>query len=1026
MAAKFAELWVEIGAKLDNFNRGMADVDKATQRMAKRLDRVGKQMTMRVTLPLLALGGAAVKMSADFDKGMTESLAIMDNVSPAMRAEMEKTAKQMSEESTFAAKELAGSYFFLASAGMDAAQSIKALPIVTKFAQAGTFDLATATDLLTDAQTALGLSSKNAEKNQKNLLRVSDVLVRANTLANASVRQFSESLTNRAAPALRMVGKDIEEGVAVLAAFADQGRKGGEAGEAFSIVLRDLQRAALGNEEAFKKAGVTVYDASGEMVNIADIIGDLEKLFEGMSDKQKKASMTILGFQERSQANILTLIGMSDKIRIYEKELRKAGGTTERVSKKQLEAFSNQMTVLKNKLMNVGIQIGDILIPIIKELVDDHIAPAVKWFSELSETSKTLAVKIAFLAAVMGPLVLMMGKLAKSFVAIRAAAPAVAAGFGPIAAGALLAYYASKLAYEVRDRYEGKLSKEEAARDAEIKQWQDLAKAVGGFTTFLENAEKAEVLTVEKRRAIWYKYQKEGPIAAFKAIVEGKEGPALQKFFIKTSGYTDETTEAMDKLEKEIKALLGAFDLFAGSEKKLLQLKEQMTDEYMQLTLDDYEYRKWAALQGYTDRLEILKKEKASDADFAMAKKVYETELKQIEKDQTAALREESEKRKAIKREYRDIAKQYTMSEFEYRMQEADDWFKEETGILEGLYGKSKMFYEAMKELWRAYAARHKATTEELYDTYEERLAGHKDVVKQYTMDTFAYQIESLDEWYEETKQSYKKAYGETELFYNLMLALQEEYNARRKVLEDEAKLAGLDAILAVANATANLFSQIGALSQTHFDNQMIALDKLTNANRESLEKRYEDEREAIENSVMSEGEKDEALKVLEEEKNEAFAKFDEDYEKKKKAIQKKAFESHKKISLVVAAINIAEAVTRALTGAIPPFNFILAGLVTAAGAIQLAAISAAKFPSAERGAWVPRPMPVMAGHGPKGEIIASPQKLKEMFAEMAPTTSPIQLEVNIYAKTLDRETVRQAGELIYRELEYQKNRGTP
>lgn len=496
MPGNLAELWVAIGAKLDNFNKGMSDVDRATQRMGRRLEAVGKKMTMRVTLPLLALGGAAVKMSADFDKGMTESLAIMDNVSPAMRAEMEKTAKQMSEESTFASKELAGSYFYLASAGMDAAQSIKALSVVTKFAQAGTFNLAIATDLLTDAQSALGLSSKNAEKNQKNLLHVSDVLVKANTLANASVQQFSEALTNRAGPALRTVGKDVEEGVAVLAAFADQGRKGGEAGEALSIVMRDLQRAALGNEEAFKEMGITVYDASGEMVNMADIIGDLEKRFEGMSDKQKKATMTTLGFQERSQANILTLIGTSDKIRTYEKELRKAGGTTETVSKKQLQAFSNQMTVLKNKLMNVGIQIGDILIPIVKDLVDDHIAPAVKWFSNLSESSKIITIKFAGIAAATGPL---LYGFAKVLVILPKLRMAFALMTGPI--GIMIAA-ATTLGIVLGKVIDGYKAKQDAEMDAMV----EAAKGHKEFWAFRKKLIEEEIVTVDEWKEIYEKH----------------------------------------------------------------------------------------------------------------------------------------------------------------------------------------------------------------------------------------------------------------------------------------------------------------------------------------------------------------------------------------------------------------------------------------------------------------------------------------------------------------------------------------
>ena len=141
---------------------------------------------------------------------------------------MKKPAKSVSKTTTYSAKQAAEAYYFLASAGMSAATSMAALPKVAKFAQAGNFDLALATDLVTDAQSALGLSSKDTAKSIEGLTRVSDVLVKANTLANASVQQFSESLTNKAGAALRLVGKDVEEGVAVLAAFADQGLKGSE------------------------------------------------------------------------------------------------------------------------------------------------------------------------------------------------------------------------------------------------------------------------------------------------------------------------------------------------------------------------------------------------------------------------------------------------------------------------------------------------------------------------------------------------------------------------------------------------------------------------------------------------------------------------------------------------------------------------------------------------------------------------------------------------------------------------------
>jgi len=276
-------------------------------RLGRTFSDVGKTMTAGLTLPLVGLGAAATKSFASFDQAMTESLAIMGDVSQSMRSDMTAAAKTMAEQSTFSAKEAAQAYFFLASAGFDAKDSMAALPVVTKFAQAGMFDMAQATDLLTDAQSALGLKSTDTAENIDNLARVGDVLVKANTLANASVQQFSEALTNKAGAALRTVGKDITEGVAVLAAFADQGIKGAEAGTQFAIVMRDLQTKAIKNADAFREAGVAVFDSSGKMNDMGDIVGQLEGLLAGMSDEQKKATLLMLGFSDKSVSAIQAL-----------------------------------------------------------------------------------------------------------------------------------------------------------------------------------------------------------------------------------------------------------------------------------------------------------------------------------------------------------------------------------------------------------------------------------------------------------------------------------------------------------------------------------------------------------------------------------------------------------------------------------------------------------------------------------------------------------------------------------------------
>ena len=334
-------------------------IDSAATNVAKHLAKAGAAAAV--------LGGFAVRQFAQFDDAMTQSTAIMGNVSDTMRQDMENAARQMAKTTTFTATEAAKSFYFLASAGLDAESSIKALPRVANFAQAGMFDMARATDLLTDAQSALGLTIRDdAVANMQNMTRVSDVLVKANTLANASVEQFSIALTNKAGAAMKAVNMDITEGVAVLAAFADQGIKAEEAGTQFSIVLRELQSKTLKNSEAFKQFGVEVYDSSGNLNNMGTIIGQLETALSGMSDEQKRATLTQMGFSDKSLGSLLALLGTSDAIKTYEEALRSAGGTTDNVAQKQLESLSSQLKLARNALNDVAITIGARLEPIVR------------------------------------------------------------------------------------------------------------------------------------------------------------------------------------------------------------------------------------------------------------------------------------------------------------------------------------------------------------------------------------------------------------------------------------------------------------------------------------------------------------------------------------------------------------------------------------------------------------------------------------------------------------------------------------
>lgn len=369
MAAEKQELAILVHARdlasktIGKVNRSLSSLGKhARQGVASAARNLAKLGTIAAGVGI-GVAAVGIKLAAGFEDQMNRSLAIVSGVTPKIRKEMESTARDVARTTTFSAEEAAEAYFFLASAGLDAEQQIAAMPAVAKFAQAGMFDLATATDLVTDAQSALGLKSKDAGKNLKNLTQLSDQLVKANTLSNATVEQFSTSLTTKAGAAMRKFGIDTAEGLGVLAVFADAGVKGEKAGTTFASMLTGLTNAATKNEKAFKKYNLQIFDANGELRPMTDITRDLTRVMGDMTDEQRAQAYQQLGINRLTANGVDLLLGQGKAQETYEKKLRKAGGTTEKVANKQLQSFSAQLSILKSHLEDIGIAIGGAFLP---------------------------------------------------------------------------------------------------------------------------------------------------------------------------------------------------------------------------------------------------------------------------------------------------------------------------------------------------------------------------------------------------------------------------------------------------------------------------------------------------------------------------------------------------------------------------------------------------------------------------------------------------------------------------------------
>jgi TP901 family phage tail tape measure protein len=273
----------------------------------------------------------------ELERNLAKSTALVLDLTDAQKQLLKTQAllKGLDPDTAAGAADIARGYEFLL-----------AIERVSKFATAGSFDLAKATDLATDTLSAMGLAAQDTETYLKNLDRVTDAYALAASTANATIEQFAEAILNQSAGQLKLFNKSIEEGLAILAAYANAGVKGTEAGTKLAVVLRDLARAATLNQGAFKAAGIAVFDGSNNFRNFADVLGDVETALDGLSDLEKIQKLLALGIPFKSLSALSTLLGQSDAIREYFEALKEAQGVVDQMAKKTMPEFDRAIKVV--------------------------------------------------------------------------------------------------------------------------------------------------------------------------------------------------------------------------------------------------------------------------------------------------------------------------------------------------------------------------------------------------------------------------------------------------------------------------------------------------------------------------------------------------------------------------------------------------------------------------------------------------------------------------------------------------------
>lgn len=390
------------------------------------ISEAGKKL-MPVTAAVGGLGTAAVTTAANFESSMSQVQATMGITKDAMSqvdgqtvntmSTLSELAKKMGAETAFSASECAEALNYLALAGYDTQQMCDTLPTVLNLAAAGGIDLASASDMVTDAMSALGMGVDEAET-------MVDQMAKTASTTNTSVAQLGEGILTIGATAKSVKGGTAELNTA-LGILANNGVKGAEGGTHLRNVILSLQNPTDKAAASMEKLGVDVYDSEGNMRSLNDILGDLNKSMDGMTSAEKSNIISTI-FNKTDLASVNALLANTGSTwDDLQQSIIDSGGAAQQMADTQLDNLQGQLTILKSALEGLAISFGELLMPAIKQIVG-WVQTFVDWLNGMDEGTKKVIVTVALLAAALGPVLIVVGKVISAVGTIMTVVPKIA------------------------------------------------------------------------------------------------------------------------------------------------------------------------------------------------------------------------------------------------------------------------------------------------------------------------------------------------------------------------------------------------------------------------------------------------------------------------------------------------------------------------------------------------------------------------------------------------------------------------
>lgn len=378
-----------------------------------RMKDIGKDMSMKVTAPIVAAGGASAKAAIDFESAFAGVRKTVDATEEQF-AELEEGIRNMSKELPASATEIAGVAEAAGQLGIETDSILKFTRTV--------IDLGESTNLSLDqAATEFARFANIVGMSQEDFDRLgSSVVSLGNNFATTEAEIVAMGM--RLAAQGKQVGMTEAQIMALAATMSSLGIEAEAGGTAMTTVLKKIQTAVGEGGKSLdgfaKAAGVSSKEFKQAWEN--DPIVALDMFIKGLAKSSEEganlttilADLGIKGIRESD--TILRMAGASDLLAEAVKNSTAAWEENTALSNEaaqRYETTASQLQMFKNELTDLAIDIGEIIIPVLLDLID-AVRPWIQRLKESSDATKKFVVAIAAIMAAIGPLLMIIGSMA--------------------------------------------------------------------------------------------------------------------------------------------------------------------------------------------------------------------------------------------------------------------------------------------------------------------------------------------------------------------------------------------------------------------------------------------------------------------------------------------------------------------------------------------------------------------------------------------------------------------------------------